>query len=385
MNSTTLYNRIVKELQQRREKHLFRRTAPYLSDACVDLSSNSYCNLQAVEEISEQALALCKGKISGNLASRLISSYSPLYEELEHEVAQWKKTEAALVFNSGYAANIGIIQAVASRSTEIYSDRLNHASIIDGIRLSGAVSMRYNHNDHQELARLLSRSNAQEKLIVTDTVFSMDGDMAPLQQICECARRFDCMVMIDEAHASGIFGKSLSGCAEMAGVEKDAAIRMGTMSKAIAGLGGFFAGDTTMRDYLVNHCRSLIYSTALPHVVLAYNLASIRYIRRHPELGPSVLSKAALLRKKLQEAGFDTQQSTSQIIPCMIGDEEKTVALSNRLFLSGFKVPAIRPPAVPAGTARLRFSVHNGISEQAINELCSLMSAWKEEQNHVLH
>ena len=188
-----------------------------------------------------------------------------MYDELESEIASWENTESALVFNSGYVANLGIITSLCNRDTEIFSDKLNHASIIDGIQLSGGIMTRYLHCNLADLEKKLAASTRKDKIIVTDTVFSMDGDCAPLADICELAAKYRCMVMVDEAHATGIFGKTGSGLVEQCGLEKSVDIRMGTLSKSIAGLGGYFAGSQMLRDYFVNTSRSLIYSTGLPH------------------------------------------------------------------------------------------------------------------------
>ncbi|MBD3346761.1 MAG: aminotransferase class I/II-fold pyridoxal phosphate-dependent enzyme, partial [Chitinivibrionales bacterium] len=277
MRMNPLYKRIESSLKGRRENELFRMTASPGQRALIDLSTNSYLNLHENSTVSKEASLLCSNRYSGNIASRLITTRSVLYEELEKEIADWKQTESALVFNSGYAANVGILQALCTRDTEVFCDRLNHASLIDGILLSRAKLNRYHHCNMDDLTRRLKESDSAEKLIVTDTVFSMDGDRAPLEQICELARKYSAIVMVDEAHATGVFGKTLSGLVEETGVHEGVDIRMGTLSKAVAGLGGFFAGTRVLRDYFVNHARSLIYSTALPHSILAHNLAAIRY------------------------------------------------------------------------------------------------------------
>jgi 8-amino-7-oxononanoate synthase len=296
---------------------------------------------------------------------------------LEKKLAAWKDTEAALLFNSGYAANAGILQSLCTRDTEVFCDRLNHASIIDGIRLSGCRMQRYRHGDMADLKRLLAASKTPEKIIVTDTVFSMDGDCAPLADIVELAKRYSCCVMVDEAHATGIFGKNASGLVEKLGVAEAIAIRMGTLSKSVAGLGGFFAGSALLRDYFVNHARSLIYSTGLPHVALAFDLAAVRHIRAHPEEGAVLLQKANSFREKLHSLGLDTLTSTTQIIPCRTGDDAEALELSLFLRRLGIIAPAIRPPTVPKGSARIRFSVHLGFSADQEETVISALRKWK--------
>jgi 8-amino-7-oxononanoate synthase len=376
MKHSPIHDRIAAALKERRDRQLFRRTASFDPSCTIDLSTNSYLALQDNPEIIAAARKLTNEIAAGNLASRLIAERSPHYERLEAEIAAWKQTESALVFNSGYAANVGILQAVCARDTAVFSDRFNHASIIDGIRLSGAKISRYRHCDMTDLQARLAASSAREKLIVTDTVFSMDGDCAPLIDICECARRYGCMVMVDEAHATGIFGATASGLAEACGVAGEIDIRMGTLSKAIAGLGGFFAGDRIMRDHLVNNARSMIYSTGLPPSVLAWNSAAVDYIRSHPEMGSQLLLIAAKFRDSLNEIGMDTLSSTTQIVPCVVGDEAGAISLSRHLAEAGIKAPAIRPPTVPAGTARVRFSAHRGVTDGILESVIGRIREW---------
>lgn len=378
MNNSPIYGRIRRTLAQRRAENLFRTLPPPNRDVDVDLSTNSYLALQNLQEVSDDCRRLAGECFGGNLASRLIETRSTLYPILEEELAAWNGTETALLFNSGYALNLGALQALCTGETEVFSDRYNHASIIDGIRLSGAKKSIYRHCDPTDLRDLLAASSAREKLIVTDSVFSVDGDRAPLSDICELARKYDALLMVDEAHGIGIFGENQSGLIEELGLEHYVDIRMGTLSKAIAGLGGFFAGSTVMKDFLVNHARSVIYSTGLPHPVLAYNLAAVRYIRRTPGLGKELLRRASIFRDKLQALGYDTLQTTTQIVPCLIGDEGKVIQLSKDLLGERVKVPELRPPTVPPGTARLRFSIHLGVSEEQMDFVLHALKKWKQ-------
>jgi 8-amino-7-oxononanoate synthase len=341
------------------------------------MSTNSYLGLHDNNEVAQVACKLAGEQLSGNCASRLVSSLSPLFDELENEIASWKGTPSALLFNSGYAANIGMIQAICTRSTEVFSDKLNHASIIDGIRLSEATMIRYRHCDMADLKAKLEASDAQEKLIITDTVFSMDGDCALLNDICDLAQKHKCMVMVDEAHATGIFGATGSGLVEEYGLEQHIDIRMGTLSKSVAGLGGYFAGSSDLRDFFVNNARSLIFSTALPHSVLAYNLAAIRYIRQHPNNGKNVLAMAQTFRNALNKMGFSTLTSATQIVPCLCGNEHTAVAMSQFLYRNCIKTPAIRPPTVPPNTSRIRFSVHGGLTNDNLQLVINTLQQWR--------
>jgi 8-amino-7-oxononanoate synthase len=270
-----------------------------------------------------------------------------------------------------------MLQAIASRSTTIFCDKLNHASIIDGILLSVAKIVRYRHGDMDDLKTKLAASVCKEKLIVTDSIFSMDGDCAPLVDICYLARTYDCMVMVDEAHATGVFGATGSGLVEELGLESSIDIRMGTLSKSIAGMGGYFAGPSLLRDYFINSSRSFIYSTALPHSVLAWDLTALRYVKTNAGMGSKLLTQARSFKEELGSLGFDTLRSTTHIIPCVLGKESSALALSGFLRKAGILVPAIRPPTVPANTARLRFSLHCGITDNQLNDVIAAIKEWK--------
>jgi 8-amino-7-oxononanoate synthase len=378
MNESPIYDRIRSELDGRKGARRFRRVAEPGNNAPIDLATNSYLALHSNEDVASEAKYLADNTFSGNLASRLVETRSALYPILESELCGWEKTEAALVFNSGYTANLGIIQALCSRDTQVFSDRLNHASIVDGIRLSGATLSRYGHCDMGDLKMRLEASSGKEKLIITDTVFSMDGDIAPLADICDLAKRHRCMVMVDEAHATGVFGKTLCGCVEEFGLEKNIDLKMGTLSKAFAGLGGFFAGTGLMRDFLVNKARSLIYSTALPQTVLAHDLAALRHVRAHPELGKNLLETSSRLRNAIKSEGFDTLKSESQIIALVTREEGIALGLSAFLSQQGINAPAIRPPTVPNGLSRIRLSVHAGLTTDNIAHVADSLRKWKK-------
>ncbi|MBN1578643.1 MAG: 8-amino-7-oxononanoate synthase [Chitinispirillaceae bacterium] len=381
MNSSPINNRVVEQLEERRRNGLFRSIAPFFIPApdLMDCSTNSYLGLHANAEVAREAALLTGNQLSGNLASRLIAGTSALYRQLEKEIAEWEKTETALVFTSGYAANLGIIQALCTRSTEVFADRLNHASLYDGIRLSGCRLARYSHCDMADLKKLLHQSTAPEKLIITDTVFSMDGDLAPLCDIGDLARSSGAMVMVDEAHATGMFGGNGSGLVEATGTAGAIDVRMGTLSKAIAGLGGYVATSAALHDYFVNFSRSLIYSTGLPHPVLAHDLAAIRYVRQHPGIGAAVVRSADRMREELVRIGFATGPGTTQIIPCFVRDEQEAIALSSWLKARNIIVPAIRPPTVPKGSSRLRFSWSTLSGDDARETIIAHLQQWRKE------
>ena len=377
MNTSPIYDRISKDLKNRHEQELFRSIRSADVKAPVDLSTNSYLALHAEPEIIQQARELTGDNLSGNLASRLVTETSPLYAVLESELASWEHTESSLVFSTGYAANVGMIQAICTKDTEVFCDRLNHASIYDGIALSGCKLNRYRHVDISDLRDRLSASTTKEKLIVTDTVFSMDGDRAPLGDICELAKKFNCLVMVDEAHATGIFGATGTGLVEETGTSDNIDIRMGTLSKALAGLGGYFAGTSLFRDYFVNFSRSLIYSTGLPQAALAFTIAAIRFIRKRPGYGRMLLDKADTFRQRVKNTGYSTFDSTTQIIPCLVNSKDEAIQLSAYLKNNGISAPAIRPPTVPEGTARIRLSYNLGLGSTEENFIIDKLTNWK--------
>lgn len=377
MTNSPICDRIHRAIKQRKAAMQLRSIPQYTSKDFIDLSTNSYLSLHCNSLVLQRARALTSEQYYGNLASRLVSEQSPLFSALEQEISAWEQTECTLLFNSGYTANVGILQALCTKDTEVFCDRLNHASIYDGILLSGAKLNRYRHNDMKELEERLKASCAREKLIVTDTVFSMDGDRAPLADICTLAKKYNCLTMVDEAHASGIFGSCASGLCEEDGVNDFIDIRMGTLSKSIAGLGGYCAVKSEFRDYFVNFCRSFIYSTALPHPVLAHNISAIRFIRSNPDSGKQLLSMADSFRTGLHELGFSTLNSTTHIVPCIMDSEEKALSLSTFLRNNGIIAPAIRPPTVPRGTARLRFSIFLGLTTVKQHYILEQIKKWK--------
>ncbi len=377
MTNSPIYDRIHRAIEQRKASMQLRTVPKYSDNNFIDLSTNSYLSLHCNSIVQQSASTLTSEQHYGNLASRLVSEQSPLFSTLEQEIADWEQTECALLFNSGYTANLGILQALCTKNTEVFCDRLNHASIYDGIILSGARLNRYRHNDMKELEERLKASSFKEKLIITDTIFSMDGDRAPLSDICTLAKKYNCLTMVDEAHASGIFGHFASGLCEEDDVGDSIDIRMGTLSKSIAGMGGYCAVNSEFKDYFVNFCRSFIYSTALPHPVLAHNISAIRFIRANPASGKQLLSMADSFRAGLHELGFSSLNSTTHIVPCLMDSEKKALSLSLFLKNNGIIAPAIRPPTVPLGTARLRFSVFLGLSADKQLYILEQIRKWK--------
>ncbi|MFA6822404.1 MAG: 8-amino-7-oxononanoate synthase [Geobacter sp.] len=327
---------------------------------CLLLCSNNYLGLADRLELKQAAAeaAVRFGTSSG--ASRLVSGSLALHDQLEATVAAWKGTEAALVFNSGYAANTGIIAALAGRGDIVFSDRLNHASIIDGALLSGARLVRYAHNDTADLARLLEQHHTKGlRLIVSDGVFSMDGDLAPLRELAALAREHDALLMVDDAHGGGVLGPEGRGSAALAGVQDGIHLQMGTFGKALGSFGAYVACSSLMRDYLINRSRSLIFSTSLPAAVLAASRAAIDLVRsgEGDRLRQQLEDNVTLFRSLLQQAGFRVPDGSTPIVPILVGDPVTTMRFSSRLLEQGLFVQGIRPPTVPHGTSRLRCTI----------------------------
>lgn len=325
----------------------------------LNFSSNDYLNLSHHPQVIAAAKAALDRWGTGATASRLMSGHLALHEELEAELAAWTGRESALVFGSGFLTNLGVVTALTERGTVIFEDRLNHASLLDGARLSGARLVRYRHRDPEDLARLLSRhAGAKRKLVVTDSLFSMDGDLAPLLALGQVCRKAGAWLIVDEAHAMGVFGERGGGCALGLPEEAGPFALTGTFSKSLGGYGGFVAGSALLRDLLVNRARSFIYSTGLPPASAAGALAAIRLIRQgRCRFGDDLLVRARGFRQALAACDLDSAPSNSQIVPVVLGENRLAMQASQALLAQGVLCTAVRPPTVPAGTARLRFSV----------------------------
>jgi len=273
-------------------------------------------------------------------------------------LAKWKSTESALVFSTGYQANVGAITSLARRGDVVISDELNHASIIDGTRLSRATVAVYRHNDVEHLRALLAEhGDAERILVVTESVFSMDGDKAPLADIARACREHGAWLMVDEAHAAGIFGRNGAGLVSELGLQSEVDVIVGTLGKALASFGAYVAGSRALTDLLVNRARSFIFTTGLPPAAVAAAHAAIDITERERDRSAQLLARAARLAARLRRGGLEVADIGSQILPVLIGDADTTVAVMRDLLEDGIYVAAIRPPTVPAGTSRLRVSL----------------------------
>lgn len=361
---------IHEELEQIRRSGLYRSTRSVSGKQSAHvqingrdtllLCSNNYLGMADHPALIAASVSATELYGTSSGASRLVSGTMDFHEELEAEVACFKESEAALIFNGGYAANTGIIAAMAGRGDVIFSDRLNHASIIDGALLSGARLIRYPHNDHAALALLMEKHRGTGRaLIVTDGVFSMDGDIAPLRELVELKKSFNANLMVDDAHGSGVLGERGMGTAELFHVSGDIDIKMGTFGKAMGSFGAYAAVSVELRELLINRARSFIFSTSLPPSVLAASLAAIKVVRS-PEgrrLREQLKDNAGFFRSLLLSAGFSLPDGMTQIVPLMTGSAEVTMRFSELLLDEGIFVQGIRPPTVPAGLCRLRCTV----------------------------
>ena len=323
----------------------------------LNLTSNNYLGLAADRRVVEAAAEAARAYGASVSASRLLCGSTPLHEELETRLAALKAQEAALLYSSGYLANLGVLTALARPGDVIFSDALNHASIIDGCRLSGAETRVYRHCDAGHLAELLANTSARRRLIVSETVFSMDGDIAPLRALVELARAHDAVLVLDEAHATGVLGPKGEGALARLGLDPEGIVIVGTLSKALASAGGFVAADGTVIDYLVNRSRPFIFNTALPPASVGAVLAALDIVAAEPERRAHLDALATRLRDGLVAAGYPSSGSETAIVPLLLGSADAALALEQRLRDAGILSRAIRPPTVPEGTARIRFNL----------------------------
>ncbi len=321
----------------------------------IDFSSNDYLGLSNDARLLDAASEALRVWGVGSGASRLMSGSLAPHHELEAEVARFERKPDALVFNSGYQANTSLIPALVGRGDAVFADRLWHASQLDGAILSRAKLFRYDHNCAESLGTVLEkeRANYREALVLTESVFGMDGDIAPLAQIVEIKDRFGCKLLLDEAHGSGAFGR---GIADKLGLTAGVDIIMGTFSKAFGSFGAYAACSTVMKQYLVNSARGFIYSTSLPASIVCASIAALKIVGDHPEMSRELQEMSAYFRDQLRSQGWEAG-GASQIVPVIIGDSESAVKFAGKLEEAGIRALAIRPPTVPEGSARLRFSV----------------------------
>ena len=358
---------IAERLDDLKERDLYRRmrlvSGPQGPRVLLDgrpvllLCSNNYLGLADHPRVREAAAEAAMRWGVGAGASRLVSGNMTVHRRLEKELCEFKGSEACLLFGSGYLANTGIVSALAREGDVVLSDALNHASIVDGCRLAKAQTFVYEHCDVEHLEWGLREAAGRASLIVTDGVFSMDGDVAPLPEIVELARKFDARVMVDDAHGMGALGPGGRGSVAAAALEDEVDIVVGTLGKSLGSYGAYACCDAEMAEYLVNSARTLIFSTALPPPAVAGAMAALDILRSEPQRVDRLRRNGALLREALAEEGLDPGDSETQIVPLVVGDPGQAMKSCEQALQRGVFAQAIRPPTVPEGTSRLRLAV----------------------------
>lgn len=369
------------EIAALKKQGLFR-SLRVVDASVLNFCSNDYLGLSNDPRLKDAAKAAVDRYGTGSGAARLISGNNPLCDELEKALADLKGTEAALSFNSGYHANIGAIPTLAGEGDVIFSDELNHASLIDGCRLSKAKTVVYRHHDLNQLEDLLRhrpqtpsllRRGLGGGLIITEAVFSMEGDVCPLNDLLALANKYDARVYLDEAHAVGVFGKDGEGLAPKN--PPDNLICMGTLGKAFGSYGAFIAGSRSLKDYLINKARSFIFTTSLPPAAVGASLAAVGIVRGEPESRKQLWKNVEMVRDFVGACGHTPLHGgSSPIFSLPIGDARKTMEISQRLFDQGIFVQGIRPPTVPEGTSRLRLTVSATHTPEQVAELKSRLA-----------
>tara|TARA_B100000212_G_scaffold115022_1_gene85827 strand:+ start:34037 stop:35209 length:1173 start_codon:yes stop_codon:yes gene_type:complete len=381
-------NWLINEVNGIKKKNLHRKLIEIESSMSPEISigkkkyiqfaSNNYLGMTTKRQVISRSSKILEKYGTGTGGSRLVTGTSDLHNKLERKIAKFKKTQDAIIFSSGYLANIGVISSIARKGDLIFSDELNHASLIDGARMSKANIIIYRHCDMTHLEDELKKIKSNvRKIIITDSVFSMDGDIAPLDEIVSLSKRYNCISMIDEAHATGVLGKDGSGASEMFGVQKNIDICMGTLSKAVGSVGGYVAGSKVFIDFLKNRARSFIFDTSLPASNLMTSIVAIENIQKSKKLREKLFFNINSITNFLKENNFEYVSSGTPIIPIIFGSEIKTLKISKFLFDNGIYIPAVRPPSVPKGSSRIRITLMSNHTLKHINKLKALLKKLK--------
>ncbi len=374
-----------KELEDLKKKNLIRRLISRTSAQgpairfggreYVNFSSNDYLGFAGRPEIVESLKVAAERYGFGAGSSRLLAGGTDLHRELEQQIAEFKAAESALLFNSGYAANTGIIPALGSSGDVIFSDELNHASIIDGCRLSRAKTVVFRHKDVHHLETLMRREPARRRLVITDSVFSMDGDIAPLGEIHEICRRYDAVLYLDDAHGTGVLGEGRGALSHFNIKPEPGVVQMGTFSKALGSFGAFAAGSEVITEWLTNSARSFIFSTALPACVISASLAALDLLKKDAEPLKRLWANRQLLIMGLRSVDYNTMGSETPIVPIRAGDITETLKLAEFLSQNGIYAPAIRPPSVR--DPRIRLAVSASHTEDQIGMLIDTLKRFR--------
>lgn len=377
-----MFNRYANALRQRQETSQFRAPRIYTPiDAThvihegatyLMMASNNYLGLTHHPHVKERALQAIQQYGTGSGGARLTSGSFPLFQELETHLAQWKECEKALTFTAGFMANLGTISALVNKGDIIFSDELNHASLIDGCRLSGAKVQVYPHKDVQALEPLLAESKHYSmRFIIIDGVFSMDGDIAPLPELLELAERYNALLIVDDAHATGVIGEG-RGTAHHFHCESPRIITTGTMSKALGSIGGYVCGSQTIIDYIINHSRPFIFATALSPADIGASLGALEVLAQEPRVYQNLRSNTEYMHKALQSLGIPSSDETP-IFPIIIGSNEDTLEASRLCEQEGIILSAIRPPTVPINTGRLRLTVTAAHTKEELQKVIQVL------------
>jgi 8-amino-7-oxononanoate synthase len=339
------------------------------------LCSNNYLGLADHPRVREAAAEAAMRYGAGAGASRLVSGNMTIHRRLEEQLAAFKRSESCLLFGSGYLANTGVVSALVREGDVVFSDALNHASLIDGCRLARAETFVYDHADTDHLEWGLRQAEGRGSLIVTDGVFSMDGDIAPLERIVELAQRHDVRVMVDEAHASGVLGPEGRGAIAAAGLEGEVDVIVGTLGKALGSYGAYVCCDQQMAKYLINSARTLIFSTALPPPAVAAAMSALGLLLEQPRRVEKLQRNGAVLRSALADNGLSVPPGETPIVPLIVGDAAAAVTASDRVLERGIFAQAIRPPTVPEGGSRLRLAVMASHTKSELREAARTLAA----------
>jgi len=335
----------------------------------LNLCSNSYLSLHLHPAVMRAAKDAIDEYGAGTCSSRSVSGSIDLYARLEEEVASFKRYEKALIFSNGYLANIGIVATLADTHDVIFSDELNHSSIIDSARLSRARRVIYRHLDIEDLEQKIRRESAKtRKFVITETVFSMDGDVAPLRAIFDLKEKYGLHVIVDEAHGTGVFGDGGRGVEELYGLSGLMDVQMGTFGKALGSFGAFALADSMTIDYLINRARTFMYTTALPASSLAAARKALQLVQGDTSYMDELWRNIHYVRQRLQGMGFDLKRSEGPIVPIVVGEDSRTVRMQQMLLEKGIFLQAIRPPTVPSGTSRLRLTIVRGLTKAEMDQ-----------------
>lgn len=340
----------------------------YNSKEYLNLCSNSYLSLHVHPDVVNAARGALDKYGAGTCSSRSVSGSIDLCKMLENEIAEYKGYKQGLIFSNGYMANIGIVSTITEEGDIIFTDELNHSSLIDSTRLSRATKIIYRHGDSNDLEEKLRKNkNRGQRFILTESIFSMDGDLAPLDELYKLSEKYDAHIMLDDAHGTGIFGEKGTGVEELFGLSGKMDTHMATFGKALGSFGAFALADNIVIDFLINRARTFMYTTALPIPSLAASLAALNLIKNNPSFKDELWHNIGYMRKKLLQAGFDLKKSIGPIVPIVVGEDKKTLRMQDILLQKGLFLQAIRPPTVPEGASRLRLTIVRGLTMEEMD------------------